>query len=113
MKTPKREFSLPDGPCLGIADEVVLDDSQILVLFIFCLVADTHQHETVTGRLPHRVDGQLNAVHSVWNSNLLLEFVNVEPSIHVVSQIVSFELPFVVMPGLEPSHHGVVVRLLN
>jgi len=112
MKIPKREFRLPDGPCLGITDEVILYDSQILVLLIIGLIADTHQHETVPGCLPHCVDGQLYGVHSVWDTNLLLELVNVQLSIHVVSQVISLELPLVVMSSFEPGQHGVVVSLL-
>ncbi len=77
MKLTELEFSLSDSPCFGIADEIVLNNSQIFAFLIVSFVTDTDKHETVFSSFPHRIKGNLNWIHSVWNADLLFKFVDV------------------------------------
>lgn len=80
---------------------------------ILSLVADTDQHETVLGALPKSVEGHFHFGHVVRNTNLLWKLVNGELAFRIVSHVISFELPFVIVSGLEPSDHRVLVGFFN
>ncbi len=38
-------------------------------------VTNTDHHETISGCLPHSVKGALNVVKSIWDTNLLFNFI--------------------------------------
>lgn len=42
----------------------------------------------------------------------MLELVNIQLSVGIISQIIGPEFPFVVLSGFEPCHHRVLVGLL-
>ena len=80
------------------------------------LVADANHHENVSGGFPHGIEGALDVIESVWDTNFLFDFVGLVSSgfsLFVLSQIVGSEVPFLVVSGLEPGDHGVVIALLD
>ncbi len=113
----KTELSLSDDGSLNIQDVIILNHTQILVLVLISLVADTNHHEDISGRLPHCVKRHLNISKAIWDADLLFNLVllvsNDVLGVLVDSQIVSSEIPFVIVAGLEPGNHGVMVGLFN
>lgn len=109
LMPPEREISLPYYSCLGVADIVVLYNTQLLVLLFVSFVADADKHEAVLGGFPERVQGQLDLGHVVGLAYFLREFVDVQFAFGVISHVVSLELPLLVVSRLEPSDHRVLV----
>lgn len=113
MELAEWAFGLSDVSGFGITDVVVLNNSKLFIFLIVSLVADTDQHEAVLSSLPHGVHGYLDSVHSIGKTDLLLEFPDIEFSVGIISEIIGFELPFIIVSGFEPGHHWVMIGLLN
>ena len=113
----KTELRLSDDRSLNIQNVIVLNDTQILVLLLISLVADTNHHKDISGSFPHGVKSTLHIGKAVWATDFLLDFVRLESNdflgVFINSQIVSFEIPFIIVAGLEPGNHGMMVSLFN
>jgi hypothetical protein len=102
----KRKFSLTNGSCLGIKDVIILNNIKILVFMIlFSLVANANQHETIFCGFPHCVHGALNVSDTIRDTDFVFDFVDVEFAFRVISEVVSFEVPVLVVTGLKPAYH--------
>lgn len=113
----KTELSLSDDGSLNVQNVIILNNTQILVLVLISLVADTDHHENISGSLPHCVKRHLNISKAIWDADLLFNLVllvsNDVLGVFVDSQIISSEIPFVIVAGLEPGNHGMMVGLFN
>jgi hypothetical protein len=109
LELSETELSFSDDFSFDIQDVVILNDSQIFVLMIISLVADTDHHKNVSGSLPHSVECALNIGNAVWNADFLFDFVFLVSDdflgVIISSQIISFEVPFVIVSGFEPGNH--------
>ena len=116
MVLSERELGFSDDSSLDVHDVIILNDSQIFVLVFFIFVADTDKHETVSCCFPHCIQSALNVRKVVRKTDFLFEsvrFVADRFSFFVFSQIVGSEVPFLVMSDFEPSHHWMMVGLLD
>jgi hypothetical protein len=84
---------------------------------ILSLVANADHHKNVSGSFPHGVECTLDVVYTVWDADFLFYLVFLVSDnlfgVFVSSQIISFEVPFVIVSGLEPGNHRVIVGLLD
>ncbi len=109
------ELGLSDNFSLDVKNVVVLNDAKLLVLMLFSLVADTDEHEAVLGSFPQGVKCALDISEAIWNADLLFDCVGLVTdglSLFIGPQIISSEVPLLVMSGLEPCDHRVMVGLL-
>lgn len=74
-------------------------------MILFSLVANANQHKTIFCGFPHCVHGALNVRDTIWDTDFVFDLVDVELSFRVISEVVSFEVPVLVVTGLKPAYH--------
>lgn len=105
MVPAERELSLSNSASFCLADVIVLYHSELFIYLILSFVANANKHETILSALPESIEGHLDFGHVVRNADLLGKLVNGELALGVVPHIIGLELPFVIVPGLEPCYH--------
>lgn len=103
----KTEFCLSNSSCLCITNVVVLNYVQLFIFLIVTFVTNANKHKSVFGSLPHCIHSNLLFGHVVLNSHLLRESIDIILSIWIISNIISFEHPFLIVSGFEPTNHWV------
>ncbi len=109
MVPAKAELSLTDCPRFGLANIIVLNDIELLVNMLFALVADTYEHEDIFSAFPHGVECDLGFGHVVGDTNLLWKLILHDLALGVIPDLISLELPLIIMSRLEPRNHRVLV----
>ena len=84
-----------------------------MILFVITFIADANEHKYIFRCLPHCVHCNLLFGHVVLNSHLLRESVNIILSVWIISQIISFKHPLLVVSGFEPTNHWVWVTFFR
>jgi hypothetical protein len=110
---PKTELSLPHCSLLCVANVVVLDYIFFFHFLVVSFITNAYKHKNILWSFPHCIHGNLLFSHIVLNTHLLRESVDVIFSIGVISNVVSFKHPFLVMSCFEPTHHGVSVSFFR
>ena len=100
------EFSLSDNASSCVADEVVINNSSRSFL---SFIGNANEAKFSLFRLPHSIDRDLSFSHSIWNSDFILEFIDVKFAGWIISEVISSELKLVIMASLEPTDHGVII----
>lgn len=114
LEPAEREFGFADCSGFRVEDVVVLNDIKLFIFVVlFILVADTDQHEAVFGGFPHSVHGTLKISNTIWNTDFVLNFVDIELALRIISNVISLKVPELIMTGLEPAHHRVLIGLLG
>jgi hypothetical protein len=101
----KAKLGFSDFFSLDIEDIVVLNNVELFVLVPLVSVADPYHHKFIFFNLPHCIDGYLKILHAIRYSHLLVYLVNAKFTLRIVSKIIGFEIPLLILSCFKPAHH--------